>query len=95
MPFTKGQIANPKGRPKGAKGKLRKPLVDEIIEIAEELAQQGKGLRDCAKQNPDWFFVNFLKNLIPKNIEVTGSEGGPIQIALTERLNKALERLRS
>lgn len=69
---------NPAGRKPGTKNKLRKPLVDEIFAISEKLASEGKGLEDCAKQDPAWFFVNFLKNLIPKNIEVTGTGGGPI-----------------
>ena len=67
------------GRPKGAKNKIKKNLVDQILQISEELDAKGKGLRDCAKQDPNWFFTNFLKGLIPKNVSITGEDGGPIQ----------------
>ena len=62
----------PKGRPKGSKNKLRANLVQEILEIAEYLKGKKLGLKETAKQNPRWFFENFLKSLIPKNIEVEG-----------------------
>ena len=67
------------GRPKGAKNKIKKNLVDQIIQIAEDLDAKGKGLKDCATQDPGWFYTNFLKGLIPKNVSVTGEDGGPIQ----------------
>jgi len=70
MPFKKGQSGNPKGKPKGTKNKLRTNLVQEILDIAEQLKKDKKGLDECAKSNPKWFFENFLKGLLPKNIEI-------------------------
>ena len=68
--FKKGQSGNPAGKPKGAKNKLRANLVQEILEIAQELKDEGIGLLDTAKGNPKWFFEHFVKGLIPKNIEL-------------------------
>lgn len=70
MPFKKGQVGNPKGRPKGTKNKVTKPIVDQILEVSKELEEKGCGLSECAKQDPKWFYTVLFKNLIPKNVEV-------------------------
>jgi len=71
MKFQKGNKAS-KGRPKGSKNKLRTNLVQEILDIAERLKEKEKGLEQMANQNPKWFFENFVKGLIPKNVEFEG-----------------------
>ena len=68
MPFKKGEIPNPTGRPKGSKNKLPRNLVDRVLEISVNLEEQGMGLQECAEENPRWFFENFMKPMIPKNI---------------------------
>ena len=68
MRFKKGFSGNPDGRPKGAKNKLPRNLVDRVLEISASLEEQGKGLQQCAEQDPKWFFENFLKPMIPKNV---------------------------
>lgn len=70
MGLPKGRTNNPAGKPKGTKNKFRKPIVDEIIEVAKQLEAEGIGLAACAKQDPAWFFTHIFKNIIPKNIEV-------------------------
>jgi len=74
MGFKKGQIANPTGRPRGAKNKLPRDLVDRVLEISANLEEQGKGLQDCAEKDPKWFFENFVKPMIPKNIALDRPE---------------------
>ena len=74
MPFKKGEIPNPTGRPKGAKNKLSRNLVDRVLEISAKLEEQGMGLQECAEENPRWFFENFLKPMIPKNITLDKPE---------------------
>ena len=81
MPFTKGN----KGKPKGAKNKVQKNLVQQILEISERLSKEGKGLEDCARQDPGWFHTNFLKGLIPKNVTITGDDGGPVRTSVEVR----------
>jgi hypothetical protein len=68
MGFKKGFSGNPAGRPNGAKNKLPRNLVDRVLDISANLEEQGNGLQECAEQDPKWFFENFLKPMIPKNI---------------------------
>jgi hypothetical protein len=70
MKYQKGQSGNPNGRPKGSRNKLRANLVEEIISIAEELEDKGVGLRACANENPSWFLEQFVKPIIPKNVDL-------------------------
>jgi hypothetical protein len=88
--LPKGKTNNPAGRPKGTKNKLRGDLVQQILDIAESLAKEKKGLKDCARQDPSWFYTNFLKGLIPKNIEVKGDMGFHFGFSETfyEKLNE-------
>ena len=81
MGFKKGQIANPTGRPRGAKNKLPRDLVDRVLEISANLEEQGKGLQDCAEKDPKWFFENFLKPMIPKNVLLGGTEPVTIEVS--------------
>ena len=88
MPFKKGQIANPTGRPRGAKNKLPRDLVDRVLEISANLEEQGKGLLNCSEKDPKWFFENFLKPMIPKNVSLGGTEQSKpaiIEVAFIEK----------
>lgn len=81
MGFKKGSSGNPNGRPRGAKNKLPRTLVERVLEISASLEALGKGLQDIAEKNPKWFFENFLKPMIPKNVMLEGSEqAGPTKI---------------
>ena len=80
MPFKKGQISNPTGRPIGAKNKVPRDLVKRVLQISDDLDEQGKGLQHCAEKDPKWFFENFLKRIIPKNVSVAGTEPVTIEV---------------
>jgi hypothetical protein len=81
MGFIKGLSGNPAGRPRGAKNRLPRNLVDRVLDISANLEEQGKGLQECAEQDPKWFYENFLKPMIPKNVLMGGTEqAGPTQI---------------
>jgi hypothetical protein len=80
VPFKKGKSLNPAGRPRGAKNKIPKNLVTQILEIAADLDKNAKGLRHCAMENPRWFFENFLKLLIPKTVSAVGSDPVSIEV---------------
>jgi hypothetical protein len=81
MGFKKGLSGNPDGRPKGAKNKLPRNLVDRVLEISANLEEQGMGLQECAEENPRWFFENFLKPMIPKNVLLGGTEPVTIEVS--------------
>lgn len=70
MPFKKGQSGNPKGKPPGTKSKLAKGIVEQIVQINAELDEQGKGLKDCAKQDPKWYHSIFTRAIVPKDVNV-------------------------
>ena len=80
MAFKKGQISNPTGRPRGAKNKVPRDLVERVLQISDDLDKQGRGLRKCAEENPFWFFQNFVKPLIPKNVSVAAAEPVTIEV---------------
>ena len=84
MGFKKGFSGNAAGRPKGAKNKLPRNLVDRVLGISANLEEQGKGLQDCAEKDPKWFFENFLKRIIPKNFSVAGTEPTAIEVTFIE-----------
>jgi hypothetical protein len=84
MPFKKGEISNPTGRPRGAKNKVPRDLVERVLQISADLDEQGKGLQHCAEKDPKWFFENFLKRIIPKNVSVVGTEPTAIEVTFIE-----------
>ena len=73
MGFKKGLSGNPNGRPREAKNRLPRNLVDRVLQISANLEEQGKGLLNCAEKDPRWFFENFLKPMIPKNVSLDGT----------------------
>ena len=77
MPFKPGQSGNPKGRKAGVSNKSTRLIRDAFVKVFE--ARGGhKGLQEWAEQNPDEFYKLSAK-LCPKEMEVSGPEGGPIQ----------------
>ena len=89
MGFKKGLSGNPTGRPKGALNKLPRNLVDRVLEITANLEEQGKGLQHCAEKDPKWFFENFVKPMIPRNI--TSDKPDQIVIVVERITKKAAE----
>jgi hypothetical protein len=39
--------------------KVRKSILEELDQIDTQLELEGKGLADCARQNPQWYYENF------------------------------------
>lgn len=68
--FKKGQSGNPSGKKPGTKNRLPRDLVERILAIEADLTEKNKGLKDCAEANPQWFLENFIKPIIPKNIDM-------------------------
>lgn len=66
------------GRPKGSKDKFSRDLKQRVIDCWERLAAEGKDLFDEAEQDPKWFYQNFVKVMLPKDVNVGGQEDNPI-----------------
>lgn len=76
------------GRPKGSKNKLSRDLKEQMFQIMEKLEADGKGLAEEADKDPTWFYTNFVKPMLPKNVEVSGKDGNPIEFNPIERTNR-------
>ena len=75
------------GRPKGSKNKSPARIVDKITEIDDQLDLDGKGLLDCARQNPKWFYEKIFVKVLPKIIDVDLGSGshGEIKFEIIKR----------
>ena len=71
MPFKKGQVSNPKGRPKGSANKSTRQIIDMILKVATELQRsKNTSLKAMGIKDPQWFYEKILKMILPKNIEI-------------------------
>jgi hypothetical protein len=68
------------GRQKGTPNKLPRGLVERLVEIDNDLEAKGLGLGVQAEKDPKWYFENFAKPRIPKNVTLEGSLGLEIEI---------------
>jgi hypothetical protein len=59
------------GRPKGAGNIVSTTVKKLIMDTVEKLEAEDKSLHACAQQDPQWFYANFVKPMIPKEIEGT------------------------
>lgn len=86
-----GKVGNPNaaedgkkgGRPKGSKDKISRDVKTRIMDVWNQLEKEGKGLLDEAQTKPDWFYVNFVKGMIPKDMIVAGDQDNPLRTKVT------------
>jgi hypothetical protein len=82
MPFKKGQSGNPAGRKKGTLDVVPKAVKiqakDRVDLVDAELTAAGNGLAVQAAANPQWFYEKIWVKILPKNVEMSGPDGGPI-----------------
>lgn len=60
------------GRPKGSRNRIHRDIITDIIDVKEKLEAEGKSLYACSKADPVWFYENFYRALIPKNVQLSG-----------------------
>lgn len=74
--FVKGQVANPKGRPKGARNRITVAIFDELLKTMEEVEKnktisQGKSIIkhfiEKAYKN-DVILCSLMKKIIPDKV---------------------------
>lgn len=77
MGFEKGN-KHGKGRPKGSKDKITRDVRSRVMAVWDELDKQGKSLEAEALEDPKWFYKEFAKPMLPKDVVVQGDEDSPI-----------------
>ena len=70
------------GRKPGSKNRFSKSVIDRILAVEDKLDKEGKGLEDCALQDPKWFLQHIFRHIIPKNVEIGGKDDGPLEIII-------------
>lgn len=70
------------GRPAGSKNKLPRDLKEKVLAICDHLETQNKGLQDEAEKDPQWFYTNFVKPMLPKDVKIDGDLGMNIEITV-------------
>ncbi len=69
------------GRPKGAKDKISRDLKAFVLETVERLDAEGKSLYSEAEKDPKWFYANFVKPMLPKDVTLAGDPDKPLGTA--------------
>ena len=73
----RGKTNNPGGRPKGSVNKST-AIVKEALLYAFKKIGGNKAFAEWAAREPVEFYKLFAK-LLPKELEISGADGGPIQ----------------
>ena len=70
MRFQKGQVANPKGRPKGSPNALKRDVKEALLDVFEQRGGK-EGVAAWANENPNEFYKACVK-LIPAETVMSG-----------------------
>lgn len=79
-PFAKG---NP-GRTPGTKNKFPTALKDKVLHACARLESQGKDLASIAEKKPEWFFENFVKPMLPKELWLAVDPSKPLTFRVVD-----------
>jgi hypothetical protein len=87
MGFKKGCSGNQSGRPKGARNKVTRTTRENIEQVFLMLGGV-KAFRDWAEKEPTDFYKIYSR-LLPRDIEISGRCGGPVEIShvIAEKLS--------
>lgn len=80
---AKKNLTRSGGRPKGSRNKIPSSIKDAVLEVWAQLERENKGLGDIAREQPEWFYLNFLKPMLPKSIDLGVQDTGPLADLLT------------
>ena len=87
-PWQPGQVANPGGRPKGAKTRLE---ADFMWALSDAFHEQGKAAIDAVIRDKPHEFLKICAQLMPKDINVTTTMLDEMTL---EQLEESLETLK-
>ena len=65
-PFQKGQVSNPKGRPKGSRHKLSESFIKVL---AEDFAKNGKRAVATVSRDDPAAYLKLVAGLVPKEVK--------------------------
>jgi hypothetical protein len=57
------------GRPPGSQDKISRTVKERIIAVWDNLDAKGLSLEAEAEKDPQWFYGNFIKSLVPKEVD--------------------------
>lgn len=69
--FKKGEVANPKGRPKGSKNKFTNQFYEDLL---LEWQEGGREVMKEVRENDPATFLRVAASLVPKDIKVTKTD---------------------
>lgn len=72
------------GRKAGSKNKFPTALKEKVLHACAHLEAQGKDLASCAEKDPPWFYENFVKPMLPKDVVVSGDKDNPLLVTITK-----------
>jgi len=74
--FKPGQSGNPKGRPKGSRSKLSEAYLKAL---ADDFSEHGVATIESLRSERPEIYIGAIGRLMPKLMELSGPEGGPIE----------------
>jgi hypothetical protein len=79
-----GPSLNPNGRPPGLKNKFPTALKDKVLHACACLEAEGKDLASCAVADPQWFWENFVKPMLPKEVLLATDPSRPVTFRVVD-----------
>ena len=70
------------GRPLGLKNKFPTALKEKVLHACAHLEANGRDLATEALKNPPWFYENFVKPMLPKDVVFSGDKDNPLLVTI-------------
>ncbi len=84
MGAPKGNTYARDSKKKRGPDKIKRNLRSRVVAVWDALDKAGKSLLVEAKKDPQWFYVNFIKPMLPRDVTVAGDADNPIEFKMSE-----------